>query len=89
MVPQHLLGAMPWHARIAAVSLMDDDFDTDIGEATRALRDRHGRMVTYQRVYLAVVQGDVPAQKRGRVWRMRRGDLPLLAAALGAVTAAA
>lgn len=54
-----------------------------LDQATRELRGRHGRAVTYARVWRALAQGDAPAFREGRLWRVRRGDLSAVAAALG------
>jgi hypothetical protein len=66
---------------------MDASPDADtltIPEILAALRQTFGnRTPAYDRVWLVVAEGRVPAQKvRGR-WRIQRCDLPRLATALG------
>ena len=39
----------------------------------------------YARLYRAVIDGAIPAEQIGRSWSIRRGDLPLVAAAFGLV----
>ena len=65
------------------------DFDLPIAGALPELRKQYGPAVTYMRLYMAVIQGDVPAEKRAGRWFLRRADLPKLATALGVAAQAA
>jgi hypothetical protein len=68
---------------------MNMDFDLPLAGALPELRKQHGPVVTYMRLYMAVIQGDVPAEKRANRWYLRRADLPKLAIALGVAAPAA
>jgi hypothetical protein len=47
-------------------------------EVPRALR-AYGLSTTYQRLWRAVVAGDVPAERVGKKWHVRTADLPIIA----------
>jgi hypothetical protein len=47
-------------------------------EAPRALRE-YGLATTYQRLWRAVVAGEVPAERVGKKWHVRTADLPIIA----------
>jgi len=47
-------------------------------DAPRALR-AHGLSTTYQRLWGAVVSGQVPAERVGKRWHVRTADLPIIA----------
>ena len=47
-------------------------------EAPRALRE-YGLATTYQRLWRAVVAGEVPAERVGKKWHVRTDDLPIIA----------
>jgi len=47
-------------------------------DAPRALR-AHGLSTTYQRLWRAVVNGEVPAERVGKKWHVREADLPIIA----------
>ena len=49
-----------------------------IVEAPRALRE-YGLATTYQRLWRAVVAGDVPAERVGKKWHVRTADLAIIA----------
>jgi hypothetical protein len=57
--------------------------------ALQELRSVYGVNTTYQRLWAAVVNGQVPAQRVGRRWMILRADLSRVAAALGIPLAAA
>jgi hypothetical protein len=57
--------------------------------ALQELRSVHGVSTTYQRLWAAVVNGQVPAQRVGRRWMILRSQLPGIAATLGAALPAA
>ncbi len=57
--------------------------------ALQELRSVYGVNATYQRLWAAVVNGQVPAYRAGRRWRLLRADLPKIAAALSAPLQAA
>jgi hypothetical protein len=44
----------------------------------RALRDM-GLDVSYRRIWVAVTEGRVPAEKHGKRWMIKRADLPAVA----------
>ena len=47
-------------------------------DAPRALR-AHGLATTYQRLWIAIVAGHVPAERVGKRWHVREADLPIIA----------
>ena len=47
-------------------------------DAPRALR-AHGLATTYQRLWRAVVAGEVPAERVGKKWHVRESDLATIA----------
>ena len=47
-------------------------------DAPRALA-AHGLATTYQRLWRAVVAGEVPAERVGKKWHVRTADLPIIA----------
>jgi len=47
-------------------------------EAPRALRE-YGCETSYQRLWGAVVAGQVPAERVGKRWHVRTADLPIIA----------
>ena len=47
-------------------------------EVPRALRE-YGLATTYQRLWRAVVAGEVPAERVGKKWHVRTADLPIIA----------
>ncbi len=60
-----------------------DDDTLDLIDAGAELRDAHGVNASYNQLYKACLDGMVPGYRvRGR-WRLRRGDMPRIAAALG------
>ena len=50
-------------------------------DAPRALR-AHGLSTTYQRLWIAIVAGHVPAERVGKRWHVRAADLPIIAKTL-------
>ena len=48
---------------------------TDVPRALAA----HGLATTYQRLWRAVVAGQVPAERVGKKWHVREADLPIIA----------
>ena len=50
-------------------------------DAPRALR-AHGLSTTYQRLWGAVVSGQVPGVRVGKRWHVREADLPIIAKTL-------
>lgn len=63
--------------------------ELDLTEALPELRALHGSRISYQRLWLAVVEGRVPARREGKRWRVRQSDLPAIAAAFGTPPAVA
>lgn len=59
------------------------DDDLSLVEATVALRQDFGRSPAYNRLWHPAVRGDIPAERGGRRLRVRRPDLPRVAAVLG------
>ena len=55
-----------------------------LSEIPRRLRDEFGLVVTYRRVYTAVLDGMVPAERdaSGSRWLVDAGDLPGIAKTL-------
>jgi len=47
-------------------------------EAPRALR-AHGLFTTYNALWIAIVAGQVPAERVGKRWHVRAADLPIIA----------
>jgi len=47
-------------------------------DAPRALA-AHGLATTYQRLWVAVVAGQVPGVRVGKKWHVREADLPIIA----------
>ena len=56
-----------------------------LSELPRRLRDEFGVSVTYRRLYTAVLDGIVPAERdgSGARWIVDAGDLPEIAETLG------
>jgi hypothetical protein len=48
------------------------------------LRTRFGVRISYQRIWSAVVAGDIPAEREGRSWRIKDEDMAVIAAILAA-----
>lgn len=48
----------------------------------RILREEHGVPAPYPRVWRAVTDGLIPAERTGRRWFVRERDLPLIARTL-------
>ena len=57
--------------------------DLDIPALSIELRERYGASLAYQALWRAVVDGLVPARRVGRVWRIKRVDVPAIASNLG------
>ena len=57
----------------------------DLPEVTREIRRSYDTPVPHSRVWRAVVEGDVPAEKHGRQWYVAVEHIPQLAAALGLI----
>ncbi len=51
--------------------------------ASRDLAELTGKSVSYSRLYKAVLDGTVPAERVGSRWFLRRADLPVVAGILG------
>jgi len=47
-------------------------------DAPRALR-AHGLSTTYNALWIAIVAGQVPAERVGKRWHVRTADLPIIA----------
>jgi hypothetical protein len=43
------------------------------------LERRYGVAPSYSQLWLAVVNGKIPARREGRIWRVNRADLPTVA----------
>jgi hypothetical protein len=48
------------------------------------LRTRFGVRISYQRLWSAVVAGDIPAEREGRAWLIKDEDMAAIAAILAA-----
>jgi excisionase family DNA binding protein len=59
--------------------------DLELPDALRELRARFEVASTYPHLWALVTQGDVPAHRVGRRWRVKEADLPAIAGALRAV----
>ena len=61
---------------------MDETFP--LSELSRRLKDLTGGRVTYESLYIKVLDDDLPAEKNlaGR-WRVKCADVPAIAAKLG------
>lgn len=57
-------------------------------EVMREVRQRYGASVEYNRLWRYVAQGEVPAERAGSRWLVRRSDVPRVAAAFGISAAA-
>jgi excisionase family DNA binding protein len=57
--------------------------DLELTQALPELRQQHGVAATYHRLWVAVVEGRIPAVRVGKRWKIRRSDLPRAATALG------
>lgn len=55
-----------------------------LADAPRELKKRHGVNISYRKLYTAVLDGRVPAERgdNGR-WTLQKVDLPAIAEALG------
>lgn len=62
--------------------------DIALPDVAAELRRQFGIAVTYQQLWAGVVSGRLPAYRLGRRYRIKRGDLPNVAAILGATAAA-
>jgi len=56
--------------------------DLELTEVLPELRQRYGIATTYHRLWVAVVEGRIPATRVGKRWKIRRGNLPRAAGAL-------
>ena len=57
------------------------DSTLTLTDAPCALRE-YGLATTYQRLWVAVVAGQVPAERMGKRWHVRAADLPIIAQTL-------
>jgi hypothetical protein len=59
--------------------------DLKLPDACRRLNAEYGGDVTYQRFYLAIAAGRIPATRKlgGAAWLIAEEDLPTIAEALG------
>ena len=62
--------------------------EEDVNAAMREVRRLYGCPVKYNVVWRSVAQGDVPAERVGARWMVRRANLDRIAAALGISVAA-
>jgi hypothetical protein len=60
-----------------------------ISDTVRSLNAKYGSHCTYQRFFLAIVDGRVPAKRdvSGRFWLIDEADEPLIARTLGLIPA--
>jgi hypothetical protein len=60
-----------------------------ISDTVRSLNAKYGSHCTYQKFFLAIVDGRVPAKRdaSGRFWLIDEADEPLIARTLGLVPA--
>jgi hypothetical protein len=59
------------------------EFNLVIHEVTRRMRHDYGRPVVYPRIWRAICEGAVEAEKVNGRWMIREADVPVLAEALG------
>jgi len=57
------------------------DTTISLTDTPRALRE-HGATCSYMQLWKAVVAGDIPAQRIGTKWILRKADLPVIAQTL-------
>jgi hypothetical protein len=60
-----------------------------ISDTVRSLNTKYGRRLPYQRFFLAIVDGRVPAERdaSGRFWLIDEDDEPAIARTLGLIPA--
>jgi hypothetical protein len=63
--------------------------ELDFPDVLPEVRARYGVAASYHRLWCLAVEGQVPARRVGKRWRVLRADLPRVAAALGAALPAA
>ena len=57
------------------------DSTITLTDAPRALA-AHGLATTYHRLWVAIIAGQVPAERVGKRWHVRAADLPIIAKTL-------
>ena len=57
------------------------DSTITLTDAPRALA-AHGLATTYHRLWVAIIAGQVPAERVGKRWHVREADLPIIAETL-------
>ncbi len=59
-------------------------------ETSQRLKQRYGRTVGYSKIYRAVIDGDLDAERdaSGRFWTLNEDQLPIVAALFGLETQA-
>ena len=57
------------------------DSTLTLTDAPRALA-AHGLATTYHRLWVAIIAGQVPAERVGKRWHVRAADLPIIAKTL-------
>ena len=57
------------------------DSKLTLTDAPRALA-AHGLATTYHRLWVAIIAGQVPAERVGKRWHVREDDLPIIAETL-------
>ena len=57
------------------------DSTLTLTDAPRALA-AHGLATTYHRLWVAIIAGQVPAERVGKRWHIRAADLPIIAETL-------
>jgi hypothetical protein len=74
---------LPNSAQPTGAGLMALDDDLALHEVLDKLRKEHGIRCSYARLWALIMQGDVPAHRIGRRLRVKRGNVPAAAKALG------
>jgi hypothetical protein len=59
--------------------------DLDIITTIIQLRERYGQAPSYARLWAAIASSSVPARREGRLWRIRKADLPIVARYFGLI----
>ena len=61
--------------------MQDSTLTLTLTDAPRALA-AHGLATTYHRLWVAIIAGQVPAERVGKRWHIRAADLPIIAETL-------
>lgn len=57
-------------------------------DVMQELHRRYGRAPAYHQIWHLLARGEIPAERVGSRWKVRRADVPRIAAALGIAAAA-